>query len=118
MQSKSSRIESIDLLKGLVMILMALDHTRDYFHSAAFLYDPLDANFTTIPIYLTRWITNFCAPVFCLLAGVSVYFVSLRKTKKELSVFLVKRGFWLIFLEFTIVNFSWYFDLEFKNLEL
>jgi len=118
MQSKSSRIETIDLLKGFVMILMALDHTRDYFHSVAFLYDPLDANYTTIPIYLTRWITNFCAPVFCLLAGVSVYFVSLRKAKKELSIFLVKRGFWLIFLEFTIVNFSWYFDLEFKNLEL
>jgi uncharacterized membrane protein len=67
------RIESLDLLKGLVMVLMALDHTRDYFHAPAFLYDPADPLQTSIPIYFTRWITHFCAPVFCFLAGISVF---------------------------------------------
>ncbi len=95
------------------MIIMALDHTRDYFHADAFLYDPLDLNKTSVAIFLTRWITHFCAPVFVLLAGTSAFISGQRKTKKQLASFLVKRGLWLIFLELTIVNFSWFFNIHF-----
>jgi len=109
------RIESIDLLKGIVMVIMALDHTRDYFHYSAFFFDPLNPEFTTIPIYITRWVTNFCAPIFCFLAGLSAFFVGKRKNRKDLSMFLVKRGLWLIFIEMVIVNFAWYFDPLFRT---
>ena len=97
------------------MVVMALDHTRDYFHASAFLYDPANPEFTTIPIYLTRWITHFCAPVFAFLAGASVFFVGRRKSKPEVSLFLIKRGLWLVFIEMTVVNFAWYFDPSFKT---
>ena len=109
------RIESIDLLKGLVMIVMALDHIRDYFHYSAFFFDPNNPELTTIPIFLTRWVTNFCAPIFCFLAGLSAFFVGRRKQTKELSMFLLKRGLWLVFIEMTIVNFAWYFDIQFRT---
>ena len=91
------RIQSIDLLRGLVMIIMALDHVRDYFHWSAQLYDPLDFSHTSTPIFVTRWITHFCAPVFMFLAGTSAYLVGQRKTKKQLSFFLFTRGLWLRF---------------------
>ncbi|MDA0196948.1 MAG: heparan-alpha-glucosaminide N-acetyltransferase domain-containing protein [Bacteroidetes bacterium] len=110
-----NRVESIDLLKGLVMVIMALDHTRDYFHTAAFIYEPTDPMQTTLLIYLTRWITHFCAPVFCFLAGISVFFVGLRKSTSEVSTFLLKRGLWLVFIEMTIVNFAWYFDVQMRT---
>ncbi len=110
-----NRIESIDLLKGIVMVIMALDHTRDYLHYAAFFFDPANPQFTTVPIFLTRWITNYCAPTFCFLAGLSAFFIGRRKDKKELSVFLLKRGLWLIFLEMTVVNFAWFFDPLFRT---
>ena len=97
------------------MVVMALDHTRDYFHAPAFLYDPADPVYTSIPIYITRWVTHFCAPVFTFLAGTSIFFVSKRKSKHEVSLFLIKRGLWLVFIEFTVVNFAWYFDLSFKT---
>jgi uncharacterized membrane protein len=105
-----SRIESIDLVRGLVMIIMALDHVRDFFHSEAFTDDPLNLATTTPLLYFTRWITHFCAPIFVFLSGTSIYLQSLRKTKKELSSFLIKRGLWLIFVEFVIISFSWSFD--------
>ncbi len=109
------RIESLDLLKGMVMVVMALDHVRDYFHAPAFLYDPADPSQTTLPIFFTRWITHFCAPAFCFLAGISAFLVGIRKPKKELSAFLLKRGIWLVFIEMTIVNFGWYFDIYFRS---
>jgi uncharacterized membrane protein len=115
---KSARIESIDLLRGIVMIIMALDHVRDYFHSEAFLYNPLDLSQTSASIFFTRWITHFCAPVFVFLAGTSAYLVGQRKGKKELSAFLLKRGIWLLVLEFTIINFSWFFNIQFSLLAL
>ena len=96
------------------MIIMALDHTRDYFHAGAFVYDPLDLEKTTVVLYFTRWITHFCAPIFILLAGTSAFISGQRKTKKELSVFLLKRGLWLIILEETVVNFGWFFNLHFN----
>src|SRR5882724_9371500 len=111
---KTNRIESIDLLKGLVMIIMALDHVRDYFHFSAFFFDPSDPTRSSLVLFFTRWITHFCAPAFSFLAGLSVFMVGQRKTKKELSSYLIKRGLWLILIEFTIINFSWFFDFHFK----
>ncbi len=104
------RIESIDVLRGIVMIIMALDHVRDYFHITANLDDPLNLETTTTALYFTRWITHFCAPVFVFLSGTSIYLQSLRKTKKELSRFLISRGLWLICVEFIIVSLAWSFN--------
>ena len=112
------RIESIDILRGIVMIIMALDHVRDFFHFQAFTDDPMNLATTTPLLYFTRWITNFCAPVFVLLSGTSIYLQSLRKTKKELSIFLIKRGLWLIFIEFIIISFSWSFDPSYNFIYL
>ena len=113
-----TRIESIDLLKGLIMVFMALDHTRDYFHSSAFLFDPADPTQTSLVLFFTRWITHFCAPGFSFLAGISAFMVGRRKTKSELSHFLLKRGLWLIVIELTVVNFAWYFDPQFRTFNL
>lgn len=108
-----NRIESIDLLKGLVMVIMALDHVRDFYHSAAYYFDPTDLAHTTVPIFFTRWITHFCAPVFSFLAGASAFFVGRKKSVSEVSAFLWKRGLWLVFLELTVVTFGWTFDIKF-----
>ena len=112
-QPISSRIQSIDFLRGVVMIIMALDHVRDYFHADAFLYSPTDLSKTTVLLFFTRWITHFCAPVFMFLAGTSAFLIGQRKTKAELSVFLLKRGIWLIFLDLFIVYFGWSFDISY-----
>ena len=100
------------------MVLMALDHTRDYFHQTFILLALTDPEHTSWPIYLTRWITHFCAPAFSFLAGVSAFIVGKRKTKNELSAFLLKRGAWLVFIELTIITFAWYFDIRFRNFDL
>lgn len=92
------------------MIIMALDHVRDYFHADAFIYDPLDLEKTSPLLFFTRWITHFCAPVFVFLAGTSAFLSGQKKSKKELSFFLATRGLWLIFLELTIINFGWLFN--------
>jgi uncharacterized membrane protein len=96
------------------MIIMALDHVRDYFHADSFLFDPLDLSKTTVILYFTRWITHFCAPIFILLAGTSAFLSGQRKTKKELAFFLFTRGIWLIILEETVVNFEWFFNIHFS----
>lgn len=114
LNTKKYRIESLDLLRGLVMIIMALDHTRDFFHYDAFLHDPLDPASTTPFLYFTRWVTNFCAPVFVFLAGTSVFLQSQRKSTSELSTFLFKRGMWLVFVEVFIIGFAWTFDFSFS----
>jgi uncharacterized membrane protein len=98
------------------MIIMALDHVRDFVHAPAFLFDPADPTQTTLAIFFTRWVTHFCAPAFSFLAGMSAYMVGKRKPKNELSVFLLKRGIWLIFIEFTIVGFAWFFDIGFGTI--
>ena len=105
--SKTKRIESIDILRGLVMVIMALDHVRDYFNTSG---DPLDMATTTPFLFFTRWITHFCAPVFVFLSGTSVYLQSQRKTKKVLQSFLIKRGLWLIFIEIVVISFAWTFN--------
>ena len=108
-----SRIESIDLLRGIVMIIMAIDHIRDYFHYDSFFFSPTDISQTTAAIFFTRWITHLCAPAFIFLAGVSAYFIRQRKTAKETTTFLLTRGFWLIVLQFTLIRFLWSFDTTF-----
>lgn len=113
-----TRINSIDLLRGIVMILMALDHTRDYFHSEAFIDDPLNLNTTTPFLFFTRWITHLCAPTFVFLSGTSAYLQSLRKSKKELSWFLFTRGLWLILLEVAIITFAITFDISYNAILL
>lgn len=104
------RIESIDIVRGIAMVIMALDHVRDFFHITANTDDPLNLATTSPLLYFTRWITHFCAPVFVFLSGTSIYLQSQRKTKKELSLFLIKRGLWLIFAEFFIIALGWTFD--------
>ncbi len=107
---KSNRIESIDLLRGVVMIIMALDHVRDYFHQSAFLFDPTDLTKTSVVLFLTRWITHFCAPVFMLLAGVSARLYGAKKGRKALSFFLFTRGLWLVLVEVLLVTLEWTFN--------
>lgn len=105
---KQGRIASIDILRGLVMIVMALDHARNYFGPTSF--DPLDAELTTPGWYVTRWVTYFCAPVFVFLAGTSAYMVGRSGMSREaLSRRLFMRGVWLILLELTVIDASWGF---------
>lgn len=104
------RIESIDLLRGIIIIIMALDHTRDYFHAYSYINDPTDLQQTTAPIFLTRWITHFCAPIFMLLAGTSACLYGLKNGKKALSGFLLTRGLWLVIVELFFVTLAWTFN--------
>lgn len=108
------RIYSVDFLRGVVMMIMLLDHTRDFVHAGALLSDPTDPATTTVPLFFTRWITHFCAPAFVFLSGISIYLQKLNgKSNAELSRFLLTRGLWLIFLEFTIIRLSFVFNLDY-----
>ncbi len=113
--SPAPRVDSIDFLRGVVMVLMALDHTRD-FYSNALWFDPTDLAKTNPALFFTRWITHYCAPVFVFLAG-TVAFLSLGrgKSKRDLSHFLITRGIWLIFLELSWVHFCWSFNFGFLS---
>jgi uncharacterized membrane protein len=108
--SSRTRIYSLDILRGAVMIVMALDHVRDFIHADAFVHNPLDFATTTPLLFFTRWITHFCAPTFVFLAGTSAFLQSQRKSKGELSSFLIKRGLWLIFIEVVVITFAWTFN--------
>jgi uncharacterized membrane protein len=110
---KSRRVESIDLLRGAVMVIMALDHARDYFHGNAYIFDPTDLHQTSGILFFTRWITHFCAPIFMFLAGVSAHLYGLKNGRKTLSFFLLTRGVWLIFAELFIVTVGWTFNVHY-----
>src|SRR5213596_173936 len=108
------RLDSVDTLRGLVMVIMALDHTRDSF-SKDLAFDPSDLDKTYPALFLTRWITHFCGPVFIFLAGTGAFLSSTRgKSRTELSWFLLTRGLWLVFLELTWVRcLGWQFNFDF-----
>ena len=109
-----ARIDSIDLMRGLVMIIMALDHVRDYFHHQSQLFAPEDLAQTDGWLFFTRWITHFCAPAFMFLAGTAAHLYARRgRTTSELSWFLWTRGLWLVLLELTVVRwFGWDFGIN------
>lgn len=119
-----NRIHSIDILRGIIMVIMALDHVRDFFFKAAVTAggasvatNPTEMATTTPALFFTRWITHYCAPLFVFLAGTSIFLMAQRKSlsagqagKKEVSLFLIKRGFWLVIVELAIITFAWSFN--------
>ncbi len=106
------RVESVDVVRGTIMIIMALDHVRDFFGSLA--ANPTDLATTTAPLFFTRWITHICAPVFFLLTGTGAYLGLRRRTRGELSRFLLTRGLWLIVLELVVVRFVMQFNFDYR----
>lgn len=114
MKQLTNRIESIDILRGVVMVIMALDHVRDYFHYGSFFIDPTALDTTTPVLFFTRFITHYCAPVFVFLAGTSAFLYGSKKTKKQLFQFLLSRGIWLIVLEIVVNNLIWTFDINYS----
>ncbi len=112
--AERKRIDSVDLLRGLIMVIMMLDHTRDFVHHDSFVFDPTDVTKTWPLLFFTRWITHFCAPLFVFLAGTGAYFQEMRgKSKSELSRFLVTRGAWLIVVEVVIIRMVIFFNFHY-----
>ncbi len=107
----SARIVSLDIFRGWIMVVMALDHARDFFTNLPF--EPETLAWTWPALFFTRWITHLCAPMFFFLAGTGAYLYGQRRTPGELSRFLWTRGVWLIVLEFTVVGTAWSFQIPF-----
>lgn len=112
------RILSVDYLRGIIMIIMALDHVRDYFHVTAQTAGPLDLNTTTPQLFFTRWITHFCAPVFVFLSGVSAYLSGRNKPLHVVSSFLIKRGLWLAVVDIVVMTFILTFNPHYNFIML
>ena len=116
--SPGTRLLSIDALRGLVMIIMALDHVRDFFHADAMVFSPTDLSRTTPVLFFTRWITHYCLPVFMFAAGMGVYLYGRSRTRGQLSRFLWTRGLWFIVLELTVMRFAYNFNFSLRFLIL
>ena len=113
--TRTNRIEILDFIRGMVMIIMALDHVRMYFAFGTWYAEPTNLATTTPLLFFTRWITHFCAPVFFFLAGTAAFLYGMRKTNSKVTAwFLFTRGIWLIFVELVIVNFAWTFDITYS----
>jgi len=113
-KTRPPRVDAVDLLRGVVMAIMLLDHTREFIHRDVLNFDPLDLAKTNTLLFFTRWITHFCAPVFVFLAGTGAFLQGARgKSKAELSQFLVTRGLWLVLLEFTVIRVIVWFNVDF-----
>ena len=111
------RLDAIDFVRGIVMILMVLDHTRDWVHAGGIMSNPLDPATTTILLYVTRWVTHLCAPTFALLAGLGVGLRRIRgATAGDVSWFLFTRGLWLVVLELTLFRTIVWFNVDFRLL--
>ncbi|MEP6897840.1 MAG: heparan-alpha-glucosaminide N-acetyltransferase domain-containing protein [Rhodanobacter sp.] len=110
--SSRLRIESVDLLRGIIIVIMALDHVHDFF--GALDASPTNLATATAPLFLTRWITHFCAPVFFLLTGTGARLALQRLSKSELSRFLLTRGLWLLILEVVVMRFALQFNLDYR----
>ena len=114
--SGSARIQSVDALRGAIIIIMALDHVRDFTNISAMSFLPTDLTRTTLALFFTRWITHFCAPVFAFTAGIGAFFWYRHgRTLPQLSRFLLTRGLWLIFLEVTVLRFVLFFQWNWKG---
>ncbi|HTA65229.1 MAG TPA: heparan-alpha-glucosaminide N-acetyltransferase domain-containing protein, partial [Xanthomonadaceae bacterium] len=112
--SSRTRIESIDVVRGVIMVVMALDHTRDFFGVPG--QNPTELTSASAVLFLTRWITHFCAPVFFLLTGTGAYLSLQRQTPGELARFLSTRGLWLIFLEVVVARcFAYQFNFDYRT---
>jgi uncharacterized membrane protein len=107
-RGRPTRMISIDILRGLVMAVMALDHTRDFFGASGF--NPRDV--MEPALFLTRWVTHFCAPTFIFLAGLSASLYGRGRSAEERSRFLLIRGFWLILIDLTLIKFGWMFEVD------
>jgi uncharacterized membrane protein len=107
---EKQRVNSIDLLRGLIMIVMALDHTRDFFHTSTFVFDPTDLAQTNPALFATRWITHFCAPAFVLLSGISININLRKRGRPELVKYLLTRGLWLVLLDVVVLRFAFFFN--------
>src|SRR5215475_16136652 len=112
----SPRIQSVDALRGAIIIIMALDHVRDFTNISAMHFSPADLSRTTAALFFTRWTTHFCAPVFAFTAGIGAFFwYHNKRTLPQLSRFLLTRGLWLMFLELTVLRFILFFQWNWQG---
>lgn len=118
-RSGAARIDAIDMMRGLVIAIMVLDHVRGFFHESVNQFDPTDPSKSWLLLYLTRWITHLCAPTFVFLAGVSIYLQKANgRAGAQLTSFLVSRGLWLVAIELTLVMFAWNFGSPYWLLQV
>src|SRR4051794_24455390 len=110
LKTPRTRVRAVDVLRGVVMVIMALDHTREFFTSYA--GNPLDPKQTTLALYVARWVTHLCAPVFVFLAGTSIFLQQQKKDRRGLTAQVLTRGLWLIAAELTLVHLVFHFNWQ------